>query len=43
MPQLRLSGIGVETGDILFATGWYGVTPAAIRTFCSVPLRMVWM
>jgi hypothetical protein len=43
MPQFALSGIGVETADLLFATGWYVVPSALVRTFWSVPSRVVWM
>jgi hypothetical protein len=44
MPQSALSGIGVGTADLLFATGWYVVPSSAlIGTFWSVPSRVVWM
>ena len=43
MPQLALSGIGVEPADLLFATGWYVVPSALMRTFWSLFSRVVWM
>jgi hypothetical protein len=33
MSQLALSGIGVETVDLLFATGWYGMPSTLILDF----------